>query len=462
MEVILTKDRVDFNLTFFSVSSSCAADMKEDTTMNKHKHLSFEERFTIKTLLDASASFKEIGRTLGRDCTTISKEVRNHMLFQKTGCFGRSFNDCANRRNCPVSGLCSDPACRFKKCSLCSRCHLYCQDYFKEFCPHLSQPPYVCNGCPKRKNCTLEKHIYSPQASQKEYEILRSESRSGICISEDEALALDSFISPLIRKGQSIHHICSNNPDEVMFSEKTIYNYVDAGIFSARNIDLPRKVSYKPRASSHDSFKVDKACRIGRTYADFLMFLEGFPDCPVVQMDSVEGRKGGKVLLTLHFVKCEFMLAFLRDRNTAASVFDVIERLYWELRPDRFMDLFPVLLGDNESEFSNPVALETDAEFNHRTRVFYCDPSAPYQKGAAENNHEFIRRVLPKGTSFDRLTQADIDLMMDHINSYSRASLGNHSPYEVFRMFYGQKILDLLGAHFISPNDITLRPELLK
>jgi len=179
-------------------------------------------------------------------------------------------------------------------------------------------------------------------------------------------------------------------------------------------------------------------------------------------MDSVEGRKGGKVLLTLHFVKCEFMLAFLRDRNTAASVFDVIERLYWELRPDRFMKLFPVLLGDNGSEFSNPVALEIDAEFNHRTRVFYCDPSAPYQKGAAENNHEFIRRVLPKGTSFDNLSQTDVSLMMDHINSYSRASLGDYSPYEVFRMFYGQEILDLLGAHLISPNDITLRPELLK
>lgn len=179
-------------------------------------------------------------------------------------------------------------------------------------------------------------------------------------------------------------------------------------------------------------------------------------------MDSVEGRKGGKVLLTLHFVKCEFMLAFLRDRNTAASVFDVTGRLYWELRPDRFMKLFPVLLGDNGSEFSNPVALEIDAEFNHRTRVFYCDPSAPYQKGAAENNHEFIRRVLPKGTSFDNLSQADVNLMMDHINSYSRAGLEDHSPYEVFRMFYGQEILELLGAHFICPNDVTLRPELLK
>ena len=126
------------------------------------------------------------------------------------------------------------------------------------------------------------------------------------------------------------------------------------------------------------------------------------------------------------------------------------------------MELFPVLLGDNGSEFSNPVALEIDTEFNHRTQVFYCDPSAPYQKGAAENNHEFIRRVLPKGTSFDQLSQADVNLMMDHINSYSRASLGDHSPYEVFRMFCGQEVLDLLGAHFISPNDITLRPELLK
>lgn len=454
---------VAFIFTNFHVCCPCAAGIfKEDAIMNKNKHLVLEEGVTIKNMLDSSASFKAIARCLGRDCTTISKEVRSHLLFQKTGCFGRSFNDCANRRSCPVSSLCSDPSCRFKKCSLCSKCHLYCQDYFKEFCPSLSRPPYVCNGCRSRNSCTLEKHVYSAKAAQLEYESVRSESRSGICISEAEALQLDDFISPLIRRGQSIHHICSNNPEEIMFSEKTIYNYVDAGIFSARNIDLPRKVSYKPRASSHDSFKVDKSCRVGRSYADFLSFLEGWPDCPVVQLDSVEGRKGGKVLLTIHFVKCEFMLAFLRDRNTAASVFDVIERLYWQLRPDRFQKLFPLLLTDNGSEFSNPAALEIDAEFDHRTRVFYCDPSAPYQKDAAENNHEFIHRILPKGTGFDNLTQDDVNLMMDHINSYSRANLGNHSPYEMFRLFYGQEILELLGAHFISPNDILLRPELLK
>lgn len=430
--------------------------------MRKNKHLSIDERFTIKSMLDQSASFKAIARSLGRDCTTISKEVRNHLVFKKSGCFGRPFNDCANRFSCPVSGLCSDPSCRFKKCSLCSRCHLYCPDYFKQSCPSLLKPPYVCNGCRDRNRCTLEKHLYSASAAQQEYELVRSESRSGICLSEDEALQLDAFISPLLKKGQSIRHICVSNPSRIMFSEKTIYNYVDAGIFSARNIDLPRKVVYKPRRSPHDSFKVDKSCRTGRTYQDFLDFLSGWPDCPVVQMDSVIGRKGGKVLLTLHFVRSEFMLAFLRDANTAASVFWIIERLYWELRPDRFMQIFPVLLGDNGSEFSDPLSLEMDAENNQRTRVFYCDPSAPYQKGAAENNHEFIRRILPRGSSFDGLDQNDINRMMNHINSYKRANLGNRSPYEIFRFFYGQEILDALGAVPISPNDIILRPELLK
>ena len=430
--------------------------------MRKNKHLSADERFTIMKMLNDSASFKEIGRILGRDCTTISKEVRNHIVFKKSGCFGHSFNDCLHRKGCLYSHLCSNHGCKVKRCSNCPNCSKHCSDYLKEECPRLSRPPYVCNACEKRGHCTLEKHLYSASAAHNEYLQIRSESRSGVSVSETELQKLDDFISPLLLKGQSIHHICSGQTGTIMFSERTIYNYVDAGLFSARNLDLPRKVAFKTRKSSHDSFKVDKSCRIGRSYNDFLAFLEQKPDSPVVQMDSVIGSVGGKVLLTIHFVKTEFMLAFLRDRNTAASVTDIFERLYWELRPDRFMKLFPVILTDNGSEFSDPHALETDAEGNPRTRIFYCDPSAPYQKGSAENNHEFIRRILPKGTNFDHLTQEKVDLMMNHINSYRRANLGDRSPYEVFGLFYGQKILDALGAVLISPNDITLRPELLK
>ena len=185
-------------------------------------------------------------------------------------------------------------------------------------------------------------------------------------------------------------------------------------------------------------------------------------DTAVTQMDSVEGRKGGKVLLTLHFTIPQLMLAFLRDANTSQSVIDIINRLYLGLRPDIFDDLFPILLGDNGSEFSNPLAIEFDGQENQRTRVFYCDPSAPYQKGAAENNHELIRRVIPKGTSMDNFTQDDITKMMNHINCYPRKNLGNKTPYEIYAALYGENLLKKLGISFIRPDEVTLRPSLLK
>ncbi|MCI1723513.1 MAG: IS30 family transposase [Lachnospiraceae bacterium] len=426
------------------------------------KYLSLSERIRIEKLLESTRSFKAIGRELDRDCNTIRNEITRHTIRQQTGCFGHAFNDCANRFSCDIRCLCGNCTDRHAFCRFCGRCHLHCRDYFKLECSLLNHPPYVCNGCSKRSKCTLEKRVYSAQAAQAAHVSLLSGIRSGICLSEKEARALDDLISPLIINGQSIHHICTTQRDRVMFSEKTIYNYVNAGLFRARNIDLPRKVRYSPRRSRHDSFKVDRACRCGRSLTDFGVFLTSSPDTPVTEMDSVEGRRGGKVILTIHFVKPEFMLGFLRDRNTASSVAQVFDGLYRKLGPDVFMKLFPVLLGDNGSEFSDPISIEMDPENNRRTRVFYCDPGAPYQKGAAENNHEFIRRVLPKGCSFDTLAQEDIDLMMNHINSYNRENLGNRSPYEAFCFLYGRETAEALGAVPIPAKDIVLRPELLR
>lgn len=193
-----------------------------------------------------------------------------------------------------------------------------------------------------------------------------------------------------------------------------------------------------------------------RTYKDFLDFCNARPGLPVTQIDSVEEKKGGEVLLTIHFVKAECMLAFLRDSNDSRSVIDIFERLYLELRPDIFMNLMPVLLGDNGSEFSDPKALEFDRQGNQRTHVFYCDPSASFQKCSAERNHEFIHMFIPKGTPLDNYTQKDISLMMDHINSYGRASLGNRCPYEVMEFLYGTGITGLLGCHRIAPDEVTL------
>ena len=129
--------------------------------------------------------------------------------------------------------------------------------------------------------------------------------------------------------------------------------------------------------------------------------------------------------------------------------------------------LFPVILTDNGSEFSNPSMIEyrdvwVEGVGKHRTNVFYCDPSKPYEKGAIEVNHELIRRILPKGTSFDNLTQQDVFLMMDHINSYKRKKLNNRSAHQLFSFLYGDSVLSSLGIQEIPDNDINLTPRLLK
>lgn len=166
--------------------------------------------------------------------------------------------------------------------------------------------------------------------------------------------------------------------------------------------------------------------------------------------------------MTVHFVLQKLQLAFLREANTSQSVTDIFNGLYEVLSPETYKKLFPVLLADNGTEFSNPEALEFDADGNRRSYVFYCDPSAPNQKGACEVNHEFIRRIIPKGTDIGKYTPDQIRLMMDHINSYSRPELGDKSPYAMFKFYYGQKVLRLLGINPVKPNGIALKPQLLK
>jgi IS30 family transposase len=157
------------------------------------------------------------------------------------------------------------------------------------------------------------------------------------------------------------------------------------------------------------------------------------------------------------------MLAFLRESNTSQSVIDVYNDLDQKLGRDRFQKLFPVILTDNGSEFSNPKAIEYgSAQHGKRTKIYYCDAGCPHQKGAIEVNHSLIRRVLPKGTCFNHLSHEDIFLMMDHINSYKRKKLNNRSPYESFSFYHGEEVLSKLGCSPVAADDILLKPRLLK
>ena len=399
-----------------------------ETEVKMSKFLTYEDRLVFQRELKENTSFKAIAKQLGKSPSTISKEVKKYLSEVATGHPGFPYNACKNRFNCKIKRVCGDNCIRASTvyCRLCKDCNSHCPDFVEEICTARFRLPYVCNGCETIGKCSLMKSIYDAERAHiKSHEVI-SESRSGLCVSEKEVARLNSIISPLAKQGQSVHQIYASNADSLMCSEKTIYNYIDACLFDVRNIDLPRRVKFKAKRDKPE-FKIDKSCRIGRNYHDFQVFMERHPDIAIVQMDTVMSTVGGKCLLTIHFVESSFMLAFIRDANTSQSVIDIFESLYEKLGDKLFKLLFPVILTNNGSAFSNPRAIEYRSipgtwRTEQRTNIFYCDAGCPHQKGAIEVNHELIRRVIPKGKSIDHLTQEDINLMMDHINSYKRKS----------------------------------------
>lgn len=428
------------------------------------KHLSYDDRLDIEKYLKSNYSLSEIARELNRHKSTISREINIRSRTVKKGCYGRNYNACIHRYSCESDRVCSDKKCsrKYKHCKFCGRCNDYCEYFRVDDCEKLQSTPYVCNGCEDKRRCTLTKFIYDATTAHKSYEELLVESRIGIESSPEEIKKLDDLIKPLVKKGQSVHHILVNNKDKIMVSEKTIYKYIEIGALSVKNIDLPRKVRYRPRRKVQRGYKVDKKCLEGRRYDDYLAFIEENKDISVVQMDSVEGNKGGKVLLTIHFVDVSFMLMFLRDANDAKSVEECFQMIVDASGSEYYKRLFPVILTDNGSEFSNPSSIEKIQGLDKLTNIFYCYPHSAFQKPEVENNHELIRRVIPKGKSMNSLTQADITLLMSHINSYTRKKLNEQSPYDAFSSRYGFDLINALGITKIEPNDIVLRPTLLK
>ena len=417
------------------------------------------ERIEIYSLLKQDKSIRKIAKALNRDPTTIAKEIKKHLEVKETGCGGRPFNQCKHSDRCTKTGVCGAKWC-LDFCYKCSKCNSVCNEFEEQICERLIKAPYCCNGCSKTRGCHFRKRFYRANVAQNEYRHNLSECRKGFYIRKAEAKRMEQIISKPILHGQSVHHVYLAHKDEITISERTIYTYIDGGVFKLKNIDLPRKVRYRPRRKKIEH-KIDRHCREGRTYEDYIEFMRGNP-VPVVQMDTVKGGISGKVLLTLHFVASGFMLAILRDANTSRSVIQAISHLDAVLGRELFKKLFPVLLTDNGCEFSNPMRIEADLNGEIRTRVFYCDRNRPDQKGSIEVTHEFIRRIIPRGQSLELYTQEDIDLMMSHINSYGRKRLNDVSPYDVFTLMYGQETAELLGIRKIPYDEINLTPKLLK
>lgn len=429
------------------------------------KHLTLSDRCFIEQALLQNLSFRQIAITLHKDPSTISKEIRLHRSMPRRNSSHK--NDCIHSPKCNIHHICGNEIC-MKYCWFCNdyNCHDYCLDFQPFYCKRIEKAPFVCNGCSDVLSCKHTHYYYRAREADAQYRKTLVNSRSGINCTPQELEDLDNLVSPLILKGQPLGHIFATHTDEIPCSRRTLYNYVDQNLLTARNLDLPRRVRFKRRyrKSRKEGYKdSNQSYRNRRTYKDFDRFIEAHPDAEVIEMDTVKGtRNGGKVFLTMLFRNSSFMLIFLLPQGKQKYVQKVFDTLTGLLGHRLFQRTFPVILTDNGPEFKNPSALEFSNTDRRRTYIFYCDPYVSNQKGRLEKNHEFIRYVLPKGKSFSNLTDEDVRKLTNHINSVARDNLNGTTPFDLASILINKKVLAVLGLEKVSPDDVLLKPALFK
>jgi len=399
-----------------------------DLTTGKNKHMNLDSRTEIQQCLDHGMTFKDIALRIGKDQTTVSKEVKKHLCCTQDDVkrLDKDGNEKANT-----------------------------------LCPSLLRAPFVCNPCKKRhRYCGFKKQLYIAKKAQSEYESLLSESREGIPLNRDAFYEIDAIVTKGLKRGQHLYHIMKTN--DLGVSKSSVYRHLHRGYLSAAAIDFPRVVKFKKRNKRHEAY-VPKSAKIGRTYEDFLSYTQGNGISSWVEMDTVIGAIGGKVIMTLHFTFCNFMIGLLMDNKTSAEATMKVTSLKERLAgaPGGFGGLFPLILGDNGGEFSNVWAIENDLNKQRETRLFFCDPYKSCQKPRVEKNHTIFRDIAPKGSSFDTFTQETLNTIFSHVNSVKRNSLNGKSPYDVFEFTYGAGIASLLGIVRIPAEDVVQSPKLL-
>lgn len=386
------------------------------------RRLSVENRMLIEQLLRLNYKLKDIAFYVDSTSSTVSREIKNRRITGKGD---------------------------FKECDKTNRF------------------PYVCNGCELKTRCRKKKYYYNYIKAQKNYDYLLEKTRIEIDMSIDEIDYWNDYFKDKIKnKNQPITHLFNNIKDEFSKSIQTFYNYVHKGYFSSINDEmLPRAYSYKPRKRTNEkpTIRFDNVIRTSRTLKEMEEYIGKHPNANIVEIDTVIGKfEDKKCIMTLYFRNSKLMLMFLIDKYKTTSVSNIFKKIRRQLGSEVFTKLFEIILTDNGWEFSKP----EDIEFNSITgekeiNVFYCEPYSSWQKGGIERNHEFIRYIILKGITFDKLTNENIIDMMNNINNVSRRSLEYKTPYELFKNIYGDKITKKLHLIKLEKDEVNLSYKLL-
>lgn len=420
--------------------------------INDNKHLTLDERKIIQTGIENRCQKIDIARTIGKDPTTVAKEIRKHRELRPRNTFIYP-SICIHNKEC-------------------GGCKKQCLRYEEIKCNKRDRSPGACNKCPNISRCHLDKYFYYATKANEQYKQDLVDFREGINLTTLERKELALILKPLLDQGQSIYQIKSSHK-EIKQSIKTLYNYIEIGVFKEDGIDnfsLKEQVNRKQFKNKYKKRK-EPVNYENHKYKDYLKFKEDNPDTPTTEMDTVLNSNSGPYIQTFYFENSSLMIGFIHENKTSDSMSNTLDKLEDLLGHDLYRELFSLILTDRGVEFEKTELFEFNRETGEfRTNIFYCDPYQSSQKPHVENTHNYIRDIIPNGIDISNITQDDLNLMFSHINSTPRNSLKGKTPYEVFEFMFsnidnpkrGNEILDKLNIKQIKRDEVILKPYLLK
>ena len=402
----------------------------KDPPERAYGRLTRHERNAIERMLDRGKGCREIAAELGRSPSTVKREVNRH------------------RSVTAPRSMYGEPA----------------PEGLGESCPRLGAWPRCCNGCSRRRayGCNRPRAFYSARMAQRAADAELSGSRRGIDETEESAARKVAALRDGMERGLSPRQVAALDPS-LGLSASTAYRWVDAGYAGMTNMELRRKVGYRPRRKAAGGGASRHSPR--RSHAAFLAL--GEDACAAAwEMDTVEGSRADSArLLTLLHRPSRFQLALPVPDGACASVLAALRGVSAALGgPDGMRRVFGAVLTDNGAEFADEGAVASLlGERPGETRLFYCDPRRADQKGACERNHVEMRKMLPKGRGlrFDRLSPADCALVMSHVNSEPRGALAWGRPVDALLAAFGddaRALMDALGVKAVGAGDLDLTP----
>lgn len=384
------------------------------------QHLTEEERTIIEYELNNGRSIKEIANILNRPISTISREIKRNRNIELN-------NKCIRLRDKEIS-------------------------IEEHICNILKKAPYVCNGCSRYgKGCTYDYVIYNKHISHNEYKRrinsvkLKDKSKYEEIIPE---------IQERLNMGQPIHHIVTTVEEAP--SKTTIYNLVNKGALKYSKSKIRKKRLEKEKLE----YRYRKDMLVGKTYIDFLEYIEQNPKDRIAEIDLICGDMFSKnYVLSIFIPSLQFLILKKLPNKKSISVMTALDDIERKVGYKTFKSLMGIILTDRGSEFLRYEEMMKSCTRNNmkRCKIFYCDKGSPQQKAYVENIHKMVRKYIPKGTSLDNYVQDDFNYIASNLNSLVKERYKNKTPNEMFLESYSKTILKKLSLEVIESSDICIR-----